>query len=259
MNQLFKKKNLRVKIIGRNINDLLPLLTKYPIQLVDENPDLVISHGGDGFLLGAERQFPGVPKCPIRDRKQNPKCPRHSEESTLEKLFTGQLKCQNIIHLTAQAPNNNSLTAINDLVLTRKLVTSANRYRIWTNGELFSPQIVADSLVFCTSFGSTGYFQSITRGILHSGIGIAFNNAMDGPEFLVVPEDTKIEIALLRGPAVLIADNNPASINIHEQEKIVIESTSLKTPIYGIDIFRCPYCYELRRTIDPAGSTSKEQ
>ena len=259
MDELFEKNEIRLAVTGRNLEDLLPLLRLFPCKIVDDKPDLVISHGGDGSLLGAERLYPGVPKCPIRDRKENPKCPRHSEESTLEKLFTGQLKCQNIIHLTAKAPKGNSLTAINDLVLTRKLVTSANRYRIWTNGELFSPQIVADSLVFCTSFGSTGYFQSITRGILHSGIGIAFNNAMDGPEFLVVPEDTKIEIALLRGPAVLIADNNPAYINIQEQEKIVIGSTPLETPIYGIDIFRCPYCYELRRTIDPALSTPKEQ
>ena len=54
----FNKKLYKVKIVGRNLDDLRPLLRMFPVKLVDSDPDLVISYGGDGSLLGAERDFP---------------------------------------------------------------------------------------------------------------------------------------------------------------------------------------------------------
>ena len=63
-NTLFNKKQYKVKLVGRNLEDLRPLLRMFPVEIVDSEPDLVISYGGDGSLLGAERDFPGVPKCP---------------------------------------------------------------------------------------------------------------------------------------------------------------------------------------------------
>ena len=59
----FNKKQYRVKIVGRNLDDLRPLLKMFPVKLVETEPDLVISYGGDGSLLGAERDFPGVPNA----------------------------------------------------------------------------------------------------------------------------------------------------------------------------------------------------
>ena len=70
MDNIFQKKEIRVAVVGRNLDDLLPMLKMFPCKIVEEAPDLVISHGGDGALLGAERQFPGVPKCPLRDHRE---------------------------------------------------------------------------------------------------------------------------------------------------------------------------------------------
>ncbi len=246
-NEFFLKRPLRVLARGRNLEDLLPLLQRFELELVADNPDLVITHGGDGSLLGAERDYPGVPKCPLRDRRQNPKCPRHSELSTLEKLFAGQLKCTNLEKLVAVNDSGEELCGINDLVLSRELLSSAIRYRLLVDGALFRSQIVSDSLVVATPFGSTGYFQSITRGNFCTGIGLAFNNAMGGIGFIILPSSSQVEVQLLRGPAVLVADNDPRIVQLQNGGVLRIRSSADKTAVYGLDVFRCQDCYELRQ------------
>ena len=245
--EFFSKQPLRVLVRGRNLEDLLPLLRRFAVELVDDNPDLVITHGGDGSLLGAERDYPGVPKCPLRDRRQNPKCSQHSELSTLEKLFAGQLQRSNLEKLVAVTACGEELCGINDLVLGRELLSSAIRYRIIVDGELFRPQVVSDSLVIATPFGSTGYFQSITRGNFRTGIGLAFNNAMDGSGFSVLSSFVRLEVQVLRGPAVLVADNDPKILRLQDGETLLVRLADRKTAVYGLDVFRCLDCYQLRR------------
>lgn len=244
---LFEKKDLRVVVVGRNLEDLLPMLRLFPIQIVDKDPDLVISYGGDGSLLGAEQKYPGVPKCPLRDFRQNPKCPAHAEMSVLEKLFRGELRRTTLTKLVAELEDGTMLKGINDIVIARRLISSAIRYRIWLDGELFKGQVVADSLVVATPFGSTGYFQSITRGTIQSGLGMAFSNAMDLYGFTVVPAETRIAIELLRGPAEMVADNDPNVCQLETGAKILIRVQDALTPVYGVDVFRCMDCYTLRR------------
>lgn len=246
-NTLFNKKHYKVKIVGRNLDDLRPLLRMFPVELVDSDPDLVISYGGDGSLLGAERDFPGIPKCPIRDMRQNPKCPRHSEMTTLEKLFNGELTETRLVKLVATTDDGNTLTGINDIVLSRKLIASAIRYRIWANGELLRSQVVADSLVVSTPFGSTGYFQSITHGNFQVGLGVAFNNAMDLYSHVIVPDNSQLTVELLRGPAVLVTDNDPHSFELDTGNRLRISVSDQRTSIFGLEVFRCMDCYDLRK------------
>ena len=247
MDSIFQKKEIRVAVEGRNLDDLLPMLKMFPCKIVEETPDLVISHGGDGALLGAERKFPGVPKCPLRDHRQNPKCPRHSEISTLQKLFAGQLKPVMLSKVVAKNASGESTSGINEILLDRTRETSAIRYRIWVDGELFKPQVVADSLVISTPFGSTGYFQSISRGNFTTGLGLAFNNAMDLMGFAVISENARLTVELLRGPAVMGADNDPTLIPLKSGDSFTVHVEHNTTPLYGLDIFRCMDCYDLRK------------
>lgn len=242
-----KSKTLRVAVEGRNLEDLLPLLEQFPCTIVTEAPELVITHGGDGSLLGAERKYPGIPKCPIRDRKRNPKCPKHDEMSTLRHLFEGTLNVSYLTKLQVTTQAGESLTGINDIMLDRVNPTAAIRYRIWVNGELIRPRVVADSLLLSTPFGSTGYFLSITRGTFSTGIGLAFNNPMDLFGHTVVPEDSTIRVQLLRGPALLVADNNPKQIPVNTDESLEISVLPEKTRLYGLDVFRCMDCFDLRK------------
>jgi NAD+ kinase len=245
---LFQKRNLRVLPLGRNLEDLLPILAKFPVQLVADKPDLIIAHGGDGTLLGAERDYPLVPKCALRDRRRNPKCPLHDEEAILRKLFAGELDRHSLLILRAETQTGETLTGINDLVLSRiNNPCSAIRYRVWQDGKLLLPQTVSDSLIISTPFGSTGYFQSVTRGVFRCGLGLACNNAMDGIGFAIVPETATLTIRLLRGPAVLAADNNPQLLPLGDDCEIRVTVAPDSTPVYGLEAFRCHDCYLLRR------------
>ena len=247
MDRLFTKDNIRVTIVGRNLDELEPMLKMFPCEIVEENPDLVISYGGDGSLLGAERTFPGVPKCPLRDRKENPKCPKHSELSTLTRLFAGELQKIELVKLEAVTESGRSIRGINEILVDRTRDTVAIRYRIWIDGQLFRPQVVADSLLVATPFGSTGYFQSITHGNFQNGLGLAFNNSMDLLSYSIVKEDSKVTVQLLRGPAFVGADNDPEKIELDTDDSLTIQATAERTALYGLDVFRCPDCYDLRK------------
>jgi NAD+ kinase len=238
--------HLRVAVVGRHLDELLELLARFPLEVTDVSPDVVISHGGDGSLLGAERQFPGIPKCPIRDRRMNPKCPEHSEELILERLVAGSLGLTELAKLEAVTPSGTRVRGINDLVISKENIASAVRFRIWFDHELYQGQIVGDGLVAATPFGSTGYYQSITHGSFRVGIGLAFNNSMDLLDHVVVSDRTVIEVELLRGPAVLLADNDPVRVKLHDNDRVIIRQCTERTLVYGIDIFRCPECQHLR-------------
>ena len=50
------------------------LLTKNGFQIVERNPDYVITLGGDGTVLFSERKFPQVPKLIIKRSRICRKC-----------------------------------------------------------------------------------------------------------------------------------------------------------------------------------------
>jgi NAD+ kinase len=240
-------KPIRAALCGRHLDELRRRLRDLPVEIVEERPDLVICYGGDGSLLGAERTWPGVPKCPIRDVRRNPKCPHHGDDQVLAMLVAGQLQVSQLLRLEATAPDGTRLHAINDVVVTKENTASAVRTRIWLDREVFQSQNVGDGLLVATPFGSTGYYQSITRGCFRTGIGLAFNNPMDWLDYIVVPENTEIAVEVLRGPAQLLADNNPSRICLRDGDRLLVRRSAEATVAYGIDIFRCRDCYRLRQ------------
>lgn len=90
---------------------------------------------------------------------------------------------------------------------------------IRTFGE--SATALAFSLV-STPFGSTAYFNQITRGIFYAGLGIAFKNITDLTSHLVVPDDVTIRVLVTRGPAVLAYDNCPDYVHLEEGDTLFL-------------------------------------
>jgi NAD+ kinase len=239
---------IRAAICGRHLGDLRKLLRKFPIVVDNETPDVVITHGGDGSLLGAERDYPGVPKCPLRDRRMNPKCPTHAdEEAFIDQLVRGELREERVSKLTAHTDDGRELIGLNDIILSKSIVSSCVRYRLWLDDELYKGQIVGDGLVIATPFGSTGYFRNITHSLLRVGIGLAFNNCSDPVDHIVVSNETVIRAEVIRGPAVLVADNDPARLNLDEGDVLTCSQCEQQAVILGLDVFRCRECYSLRQ------------
>ena len=136
---------------------------------------------------------------------------------------------------------------INDLVVSKENVTSAVRTRIWLDDELFQAQNIGDGLLVATPFGSTGYYQSITGGCFRTGIGLALNNPMTWQGHVVVSEATVITVGVLRGPAVLVADNDPARVALQDGDRLTVQRAAETTLAHGMDVFRCRDCYRLRQ------------
>lgn len=237
---------LKVGICGRNLPDLRRLLTDLPFRIVTRHPDLIISYGGDGALLGAERAFPGVPKLPLRDRRAAPKCPAHGERRVLDALLAGTLSETRLFKLAACARDTEFL-AMNDVVIHNKVITSGVRYRVHVDGELYANCVVGDGLVAATPFGSTGYYRSITHSHFRTGIGLAFNNSTEPTHHVVLDDRSEIRVQVLRGPAVLLVDNAPERVPLARGESILIRRSAATAVVLGIDVFRCPACLRRRQ------------
>lgn len=240
---------LRAAICGRNLDDLRELLQGYPVEFVDKDPEVVFSHGGDGALLGAEREFPGVPKYPLRDWRNNPPCPLHDESKVIDMIFSGGLRCFEVTKLETIAQDR-KLLALNDISIHRVNLSSAVRYRLHLDGALHANHIVGDGLIVATPFGSTGYYRSITHSLFRIGIGIAFNNTTEPIDHLVVEEDCLISLEILRGPAVLVADNDPEQIDLQSGDQVEIRRAEHNAVVYGLDVLRCRECFLLRQKLE---------
>ena len=124
---------MNIKLLGKNLDDIRPILGNYGLDEVDSGMELIIAYGGDGALLGAERDFPGVPKLAIRDAATAPTCPEHQLEARLAAFAAKSYEIKNLIKVQATV-NGKTLTALNDVFLHNADFASALRYRVKIDG-----------------------------------------------------------------------------------------------------------------------------
>ena len=235
---------MKIKLTGKNLEDIRNLLPRFGLQECEEGFETIICHGGDGALLGAEREFPGVPKFPIRDAATAPTCPEHTIEEVLEEFVSGKMELTFLPKL-AGTWKDVTVFGINDIFLHNKICCGALRFKVSIDGEPYASEILGDGVGLSTVHGSTGYYRSITRSVFRTGIGLAFSNATVEISHLVLPENSSVELKVLRGPGQLIADNSPV-IEIPEGDSVILSLSKEKAPIWGLREFMCPDCRRLR-------------
>lgn len=196
----------------------------------EDKPDTVITYGGDGTFLWAERKYPGTPKALFRHSKVCKKCHNLPIIHALELLKKKKYTIKEFNKIQAQACKTKILAA-NDIVIRNLQPTHAVRFTVKVNGKKIDEEFVGDGIVAATSFGSTAYFHSITRKTFNKGIGIAFNNTTKHHPPLFLPETAKIEIKITRGEAGLVTDNEPRMIVLKPGNKIRITGTKKKVKI----------------------------
>jgi len=235
---------MRVYIAGRNIENIVSVVKNLNLEIVETSPDLVITHGGDGALLGAEREFPGIPKLPIRDLT----CDDHSSfKKTFDCFLAGKLKKTQLTKISGTV-HGKEVIGINDVFIHNVDRGGALRYSILLDGEPYGHEIIGDGVGIATVHGSTAYYRSITHSIFKIGIGLAFNNSTEVTDHQVLPEDTEIQILLTRGPAMLIADNSPQTITLKAGDRVIMKKIKDQAVIYGLDTFMCAKCRKLRHS-----------
>ncbi len=243
---------MRTLITGRNGDELAPLLSGQEFEVVEDFPELVITYGGDGTMLGAEREFPCVPKLPLRDQAET-RCPAHKDLSVMLNSFLNGTLHRNELMKIAGFVNGKSLSGINDVFIHNEDRGGALRYRVCIDGEPYGLEIIGDGVGISTVLGSTAYYRSITHSIFRVGIGLAFNNSTEVTNHQVLPEDSVIKVRLIRGPAVLVADNSMELLRINAGEEVVLKKTPESAIVYGLDEFMCQHCRRLRHAFPSQG------
>jgi len=207
-------------------SSLLKKIKKY-----DHKLNLVISYGGDGSLLGADRKFPNLPKLPIRSSKVCNHCySADNLENILKSILQGQIKPSSHIRLLAQF-DKNQLQALNDINIKCQHPNLALRFSFSINDQNYSDNI-ADGLIVATPFGSTGYFKSIAGAIFSQGLGVAVNNPVNPVPANIVNDNSVITVVIDREDAYLSADNNPNIINLKPGSTIIIKKSSQTAQVY---------------------------
>ena len=235
----------RVKLMGKNLDDVRPKILARGMEIVDEDFDLVIAHGGDGTLLWSERDYPGIPKLPLRDARTAPQCQKHCYDAVLDSLLADELEITVLPKLEG-VYKDKRMVAVNDIFVHNLERASALRYQVLIDNELYANEIVGDSVGVATVHGSTAYYRSITQSIFRVGMGLAFSNSTEEINHLVISEKSEVAIRVFRGPALIIADNSPETVEVPEHGEVVIRQAPEKAVIYGLKGFMCPECRVLR-------------
>ncbi len=236
---------MKVTLYGAESEDLRPLVeAQSALDLVDEDPDVVVCFGGDGTLLAAELRWPSVPKVPLRNSRRGIRCIPDPPAEVIGRLAGGtliphqylKLECS-VIH-ESQDEADHVLMAINEFSVHKGRTNASVRFRIWIDEKPYGTdvdlEIIGDGFVVCTPFGSTAYFNQITRGLFWTGIGVAFMYTSEHTNHLVLPEDAVVRARLTRGPAVLAHDNSSEYIELDAGDELLVkrsqQSAVLLTP-----------------------------
>ncbi len=238
---------MKVKIFGKNSENIYKLVKKFALpavrqgfEIVTNNPDVIISFGGDGTLLSSEREYPGIPKLPIRNSRFCNKCLNHKDEVLLESLRAGKLTLRQYSKLETKI-SGKKLVALNDFVIRNQKPIHTIRFKI-ADGEL----LIGDGIVISTPFGSSGYFKSITQKTFNNGFGLAFNNTTRNLKPQFFGRDDKLIFHLVRGKAGLSFDNNPNVYPVPEGSEVIFNLSDQITKIYELESLRCNDCQVTR-------------
>lgn len=204
---------------------LIEILKEFNAEIVDENPDAIITFGGDGTLLLSERDFPGIPKIPVSMKNIGNRCiPLETFRKNFDRIVRGEIEFKKYWKIEGITEKGN-LLGLNDIHVHVKLPINALRFSLKTHEKSFD-LIIADGIVCCTPFGSTAYYYSLGGNEFSEGIGVAINNPHNlRVKPFVLSEDSEVRVRILRGNALLFSDNNERFIELSEEDEILIRKS----------------------------------
>jgi len=224
----------RFGIIGRNkrnSNKLRKTLEHLGFKY-SRRAQFIISLGGDGTFLYSERKTPGIPKLLIRDNNICKKCDNHEFDELFTKIMLKNFVFMEFFKLEATFRRKKYI-ATNDFILRNKTPTHALRFLVEIDGKE-SKLYIGDGVVIATTFGSTGYYYSITKQKIVNGIGLAFNNVTGKVNQKVLHENSVIKIKILRHEAHFGIDNDPKIQVARENETITIKQSKKTAKIMKV-------------------------
>lgn len=212
----------KIILFGKEQNKILKLVSDHGFEVVDKNPDFVVSFGGDGTVMRSEAKYPGIPKIILKNSRVCKLCSPLENDEVLNRIKLEKYEIENYWKLESSSVHGKKLLAVNDITIHNTDPRHAIRYKLSVNNKTIHHEIIGDGIVISTPFGSTGYYRSITDSFFEIGIGLAFNNSTEPFDHMVLKENSKIELEITRGPAVVFADNQDDKITLKVGDTIFI-------------------------------------
>lgn len=238
---------VRVMLYGAEADRLLAELARYPnLELISDNPDIIVCYGGDGTLLHAELEWPGVPKVPVLHSQRGYRCIPHPPEQVIAGLAQGRLLRNYYTKLACTVCRNGAgeqhFAALNEINVHMGRINSAVRFNLTINNQPYEEgrEILGDGFVVCTPFGSTAYFSAITQVVFYEGIGLAFKATNEHINHMVLPESYTVRLKITRGPAVLAHDSAVAYVELRAGDELEVRKHGQSATILTCDPVRRP-------------------
>ncbi|MAG08736.1 hypothetical protein CMO89_04630 [Candidatus Woesearchaeota archaeon] len=219
---------MRIAVTGKireDVEKLKKQIEKCGHKVVDKNPEVVVSLGGDGSFLFAERKFPGVLKLPVRNRNICEKPDKlKGILKRIEKKDYSVLEHNKVEAKIIKKDSTTVKTAVNEVSVRNRDVFHALRFVVKVNGRKVEEELIGDGIVVSTPFGSTGYFYSVTKTNFKKGLGIAFNNITKDIKPMVL-ENPVVRLKVVRNMAVVSADNDENVVFIDEGDAVELKES----------------------------------
>ncbi len=207
----------------------------------DNSITFAIVVGGDGTLLRAARYYSefDVPVFGVNLGRLGflSQSSPDDVKFAIQKIMEGQFKIEERLMLTAL---DGRLTALNDIVIKGDSFSRTARLYVHINDRIVCDYL-ADGLIISTPTGSTAYTLSAGGPILVPSLNamvivpICPHTMSARP--LVIPASEKIKITTCQSnPKLKISADGQKILNIHENEKIIIEENKYKAKLLLLNV-----------------------
>jgi len=206
-----------------NVKEIKHTLLKNGFVVSRYKPDVIITYGGDGTTLSAEREYPGIPKLIVKTSKiTHPyEIEKKDLEIALKKIKKSEYKIVEESKLIGTFKNK-TLIGLNEIQVHTEKPIAAIRFSVYANNRSYE-DLIGDGVLVATPFGSSGYYKSLGGRIFKKGLGLGFNNIHNKRLACIhLPSLAVVKIKIKKGEGLLTADNNPRMYSLEAGDEIEI-------------------------------------
>lgn len=231
---IFIKNNINVLLEENSASMINYDEESYSIKELSKNVDFILSLGGDGTLLSVIRQTIDFSIPILGINLGNLGFLTDIKIENFEEFLDEMLKGNYRIDKRMMIEGNikfNSFNAFNDIVISRKSISSMIKIKAYINGKLFNTYY-GDGVVISSPSGSTAYNLSLGGPIVYPLTEafiitpIASHSLTQRP--LVMPVEFEIEFEIIDSQGAVVIVDGQDIYEVEEKQKVKIKISDKK-------------------------------